>query len=250
MFELTINPPFHSRRYGRCLDINLLGPQKLCSFDCPYCNLGPSVQRLNLIKKGELQLPTKAEVLDQFRIKTLEYRGTFDHVILSGNGEPTLHPEFAEIVTDLALIKRELEIKGKFLLLSNGAHFENKNIVTAANLFDERVIKLDAGNDRTLKKVNQPLVRANVNKIYTNMRKLKDVIIQSFFVTGSADNTSNEAIEDWMEVIGIIKPKLVQICTINQTPALSSVLPASEDTLYTIASKLKRRIQIESNVFL
>jgi wyosine [tRNA(Phe)-imidazoG37] synthetase (radical SAM superfamily) len=245
--------PISSRRFGASLGINILGTEKVCSFDCPYCDLGRSQVRLNQIKRNEIVLPSVEDLDQKIRLGLREVlnKGTpFTTITISGNGEPTLHPHFPEVVAMLLKMRDEMANGIPIQILSNGAHLDSKRVVQALNSLDQRVMKLDAGNDRAFKSINLPLVRTNITKVYSNYRKLSDIILQSFFVTGSTDNTKAEDIEDWMEIVGIIQPKLVQICTINRPPSDATVRAVDEDTLYTIASKLKRRTQIESAVFI
>ena len=101
-----------------------------------------------------------------------------------------------------------------------------------------------------MQKVNEPLIRTNVAKFIAGFRKLTDFSIQSMFVRGPLDNTQNDAVDDWIEVVGMIKPKSVQICTLTR-PSLTDPLIQSvdEDTLYSIAFKLKKRTTLEASVF-
>lgn len=250
--DSIIYGPVTSRRFQSSLGINVLGPQKLCSFDCPYCDLGVSVLRLNQIKKGEVQLPTVLQIEEQLReaLKLLKAKNqSIQTITFSGNGEPSLHPDFADIVSAVMKMKNEMSLDVKVVVLSNGAHLDSKRNIAAFNELDERVVKIDAGSDRLFKAINAPLVRSDLTKIYSNLRKLTDVTVQSFFVKGAVDNTKAEDIDDWIEVLGIIQPKMVQICGITRPPLNSQIQAVDEDTLYTIASKLKRRTQLENAVF-
>jgi wyosine [tRNA(Phe)-imidazoG37] synthetase (radical SAM superfamily) len=134
-------------------------------------------------------------------------------------------------------------------ILTNGANLDTRKIVDAMNKLDERMVKVDAGNERVFKRLNSPLVRVSITKVISCIHSLKDVIIQSFFVQGAVDNTQAADIEDWIEVIGLIKPKAVHIHGMNRMPASRGLKAADEDTLYMIASKLERRTHIRSLVF-
>ncbi len=135
-------------------------------------------------------------------------------------------------------------------MLSNGAHLDSKKVVNGMNLADERVIKIDAGNDTLMAKVNDPLIRINMAKFLSGIRKLKDVTVQSLFFTGEVDNSGSEALEDWIEVIGMIKPQVVQLTTITRpTPIMPGLKALDEDALYSIAFKLKKRTMLEAAVF-
>ena len=243
--------PLISRRLGTSLGVNLLGQQKICSFDCPYCELGSTTIRMNQLKADGF-FPTVQAIDIALRAKlreVLEKNQTLDYITLSGNGEPTLHPDFLECFQAVLTARADICPTVKVTVLSNGAHCDNKRVVQGLNLLDERMIKLDAGNEHTFKRINQPLIRGNLSKITSGASKLNDLIVQSLFIQGEYDNTSLADIEEWMEVIGIVRPKTVHVYTINRIPAMSGIKAASEDTLYTIASRLKRKLQIDCAVF-
>lgn len=243
--------PLESRRLGHSLGVNFLGAKKICSFDCPYCELGTTQIRMNQLKQ-DLDFPKREEIDTQVRTKLralIESGQVLNAITIAGNGEPTLHPEFMECVQVVLAARSELMPGVKIVVLTNGAHCDNKRVVHGLNLVDERMVKIDAGNDNTFKRINKPLVRANLSKITSGSRKLKDVIVQSLFVQGAADNTSLEDVEEWLEIVGIVQPRAVHIYTIERIPALPGLKKADEDTLYTIASRLKRKLQVECLVF-
>ena len=244
--------PEQSRRLGTSLGVNLLGSgPKVCSFDCPYCNLGTTQLRLNKLKT-ETIFPSLEEIdaaLTQGFRKAHESTTKIDTITISGNGEPTLHPFFVDVV-DMIIRKRNEILTGTPIkVLTNGANIDSRRISESLNKLEERMVKFDAGNERVFKTINSPLVRASVSKILAGVKPLKDVIVQSFFVQGSVDNTLSADLEDWMEVIGLIRPKFVHIHGMNRVPAASGLKACDEDTLYTIASRLERRTQIRSLVF-
>ena len=240
--------PVKSLRYGTTLGINLLGSTKVCSYNCVYCHLGPTQLTMNKMRK-EYEFPS----LDQIRTAFREYiqkSVTSDAIVVSGNGEPTLHSEFEEVMKLLVELRQEHLPGVKIVVLSNGAHLDSKKILSGLNMADERVIKVDAGNDIILQKVNAPLIRINMAKFLSGFRKLKDCTVQSLFFTGEIDNTGNDMIDEWIEVLGMIKPKAVQICTLSRPSGVHTGLKAAEeDTLYGIAFKLKKRTTLEAAVF-
>ena len=133
--------------------------------------------------------------------------------------------------------------------MSNGAHFDTRKTLVALEKADEVTVKVDAGNEEIFKSINSPLVRSNITKVISGTRKLKNFSAQAIFVQGSIDNTTNAAIEEWMEVIGMMAPQKVYIYGLKRVPPIAGLKAADEDTLYTIASKLKRRTSIEALVF-
>lgn len=238
--------PFESSRFGHSMGINLLGAQKVCSYNCIYCDLGPSILTMNKIRKS-YEFPT----LDQVQVSFREYirkSVPIETILVSGKGEPTLHPDFDDAIKLILELRDEHLPKRKVIVLSNAAHLDGKKVVTGMNLADERVIKIDAGNDAFLQKVNDPLIRLNMAKFLSGIPKLKDCIVQAMFFNGDVSNISAEHVEDWIEVLGMVKPKHVQICTITR-PAGASLKAVEEDDLYSIAFKLKKRTGLEATVF-
>ena len=247
MIELAYGP-VQSLRYGLTLGVNVLGREKVCSFDCGYCDLGLSKMTLQYARK-EYQFPNVDMIVSSVRKAVSELKSEVTALVVSGNGEPTLHPDFDEIIKALLPLRHEILLGRPLIVFTNGAHLDVKKVVAGLNEADERVVKLDAGNDATLKMVNSPLVRTSVEKIMDGIKKLKDFHIQSMFVKGEVDNTTPERIDEWIEVMGILKPKSVQLMTLTRPPAMQNFLAVEEDTLYSIAHKLKKRTQLEANVY-
>ncbi len=244
--------PVQSRRFGFALGVNLLGEgKKACSFDCAYCDLGRTEVRLNKLK-SEISFPTFEDLtrqLDEGFSKARVGTEKIKTILISGNGEPTLHPMFSEIVDLLLKMRATYLPDTEIVLVTNGAHFDSRKVYEAANKLDQRVLKIDVGNEKSFKALNSPLSRSNLSSVIRHARHLKDFIVQAMFVHGSLDNTTNTDLDDWIEVLGLIRPKLVHIQTISRVPATSGLKALDEDSLYTIASKLERRTQIKSLVF-
>lgn len=243
-------PPLTSP-LGRIVDVNILGTKaKLCSFDCAYCDLGATEVRLNKLK-DEGVLPSVDDVIEAARadFKRIHTVGPMiDTITISGNGEATLHPEFPEIVKALVELRNEWLPGKPIALFTNGALLEQRRICDAANLLDQRFVKLDAGNERVFKTMNTPLSRVTLQKVLGGIRRLKDVSIQAMFAQGAIDNTQSSDIEDWIEVIALLQPKTVWIQGVSRAPQYSAVKHCDEDTLYTIASKLERRTALKAIV--
>jgi len=240
--------PVKSKRYGSTLGINLLGAEKVCSYNCIYCSLGPTVLTMNKARKDYV-FPTLEQISKAFK-SYISKSVPMEAIVVSGNGEPTLYPDFDEAMKLIVELRQEHLPQVKIIVLSNGAHLDNKKVVNGLNLANERVIKVDAGNDNLMMKVNDPLIRINMAKFLSGIRKLNDTVVQSLFFTGDIDNTQADLLDEWIEVIGMIKPKAIQLCTITRpTPVMPGLKPLDEDMLYSIAFKLKKRTNLEATVF-
>lgn len=243
--------PIDSRRFGKVIGINILGTEnKVCSFDCGYCDLGSTQMRLNRLKR-DVKFPTPEEVTEALNstFRDIHENGpAINAISIAGNGEPTLHPDFPEVI-DAILAARDRWLPGKPVqILTNGANLDTRKISEALNKLDERIVKIDAGNEKTFKAVNAPLSRTTLARVLAGLRNLKDVVVQSLFIQGIVDNTKPSDIDDWIEVIAIVKPKMVHIHGMSRQPAIPGFLRCDEDTLYTIASRLERKTQIKSIV--
>jgi wyosine [tRNA(Phe)-imidazoG37] synthetase (radical SAM superfamily) len=240
--------PIVSRRLGKSLGVNTLGPIKICSFDCRYCDRGPTEMTMNKVRK-DFVFPSVADIVEAVREGMRGDHEMPDAITFSGNGEPTLHPEFDVLVAEIKKARDEMAPNAKLVAITNGAHLDSKKVITALNMLDTRIVKLDAGNDKMMKLLNAPLVRRNLAQLLTGMKKLNNVVLDAMFVKGSVDNTGNADVDEWIEIVGMIKPAGVQLFTISRPPMDPKILAVDEDTLYSIAFKLKKRTQLEAQVF-
>ena len=141
LFESLVFGPIRSRRLGKSLGINLM-PEigKICSFDCIYCECG-----WNPEKKHISRLPQKDVFEKILEEKLKELQGTCDEpdsITFSGNGEPTLHPDFAEII-EITIRLRDLYIPNAVIsVLTNGSMLHKKEIFDAISKVDNNIIKL------------------------------------------------------------------------------------------------------------
>lgn len=241
--------PIESPRFGRSIGINLLGTKaKLCNFDCVYCDLGATETRLNKLKESGL-LPTVDEALKAIEVafREIHERGPMVHAItISGNGEPTLHPDLLDIANGLVKL-RDLWLPEKPIsLLTNGASLETRKVHEAVNKFDQRIVKIDAGNEKMFKLMNTPLSRVTLQKVINGVRLLKDVTIQAMFTQGTVDNTGFADIEDWIEVMALLKPKAVHIQGLSRKAHTTGLIRCDEDTLHSIGSRLERRTGLKA----
>jgi wyosine [tRNA(Phe)-imidazoG37] synthetase (radical SAM superfamily) len=241
--------PIDSKRYGRTQGINFLGAQKICSFDCVYCHLGPTQINMVQVKKN-YDFPSPADLRAAMALHFQTAAPIVDAWVISGNGEPTLHPQFDLMIQEVTAARDTFAPGTSIHLLTNGAHLDQRKVLQGLGQVDEVVVKFDAGSNRVFQEVNAPKVRLALEKMIANTQRLKAFTVQSLFMQGQVNNTSNDCVDEWIEVIGMIKPKSVQICTLSRPSKVNLHLQAaSEDTLDAIAYKLKKRTGLEAQVF-
>ncbi len=246
IFPSPIFGPIHSRRLGVSLGINLLPPDgKLCSFDCIYCECG-----YNADFKAKQPLPTREEVKNalESRLKDMQENGPKPDVFtFAGNGEPTLHPHFPEIINDTIELRDKYFPDAKVSVLSNSTLIFKEKVRDALMLVDNNILKLDTINMDYIKEVDRPMGKYDVNRIIDNMKKFDGhIIIQTMFMKGlspngvNVDNTSDQYVLPWLEVVKNINPEQVMIYTIDRETPDQRLLKATPEELDRIASLIKK----------
>jgi wyosine [tRNA(Phe)-imidazoG37] synthetase (radical SAM superfamily) len=254
LFDQTIFGPVISRRLGISLGINLLpNDSKLCSFDCIYCECGWNPE------KGSIKavLPSRKEVESRLRkkLEVMRSEGNLPDVItFAGNGEPTLHPDFAGIIDDTMQIKNELCPEARIAVLSNSTMLHKPKVVEALKKVDDNILKLDSGITETIFILDQPVGRFDLQKVVNNL-KLFDgkLIIQTMFIRGSfngttIDNTTEPELEAWIALLLQIRPKSVMIYTIARDTPANDLRKVSTEELETIAVRVRNVTGLEVQV--
>lgn len=237
LFDEIIFGPVKSRRLGVSLGINLLPTKrKICNFNCIYCECGWTKD----IEKAVSRLPSREEVYNALEWKLTEMKQNNklpDVITYAGNGEPTLHSQFAEIIDDSIVLRNKYFPAAKIAVLSNATTITNPRVKTALLKVDMNILKLDSAFDSTIKTHNQPRVKINAEELINNLAGFGGkVIIQTLFLRGiykgtAVDNTTAVEINAWTEAIEKIKPMEVMIYTISRdTPegASLSKVPVAE----------------------
>ncbi|MCX7044497.1 MAG: hypothetical protein NTX50_03285 [Candidatus Sumerlaeota bacterium] len=186
-----------------------------------------------------------SEVLERFQAEGRE----LDAITLAGNGEPTLHPQFAEIMRGLAQTRDRWAARARLVALSNATTLGETRIREALMIADERILKLDAANDELLQKINAPLILITVERLIEHIRLLPACITQTMFIRGKVDNTTDEHVEQWIEAIGRIRPAGAQVYSIDRVPADPEVLAVAPEKLQEIASQLMQYAGVPAWVY-
>lgn len=242
LFDSIIFGPVRSRRLGVSLGINLLPTNsKVCSFDCIYCECGWTKSMIS----GSL--PTREQVrwaLDK-KLSEMQYMGEkLDVITFAGNGEPTLHPDFAGIIDDTIDIRGRFFPDARIAVLSNSTMLNRHEVIAALRRVDQNILKLDSAFDRTIQLLNQPLMKFDVKTLVERLKEFDgNLIIQTLFVRGIikdqvVDNTTVDEVEAWLKLLLEIKPKEVMVYTIARDTPAYDLTKVSVDELNSIASRV------------
>ena len=243
LFPSPIFGPVHSRRLGISLGINLLPADgKICSFDCIYCECG-----LNGSHRPHLKMPSRALVRSELEAKLAEMAAAGqkpDAITFAGNGEPTGHPEFAQIVDDVIQLRDRFAPKAKISVLTNAFHILKPEVFAALQRVDNPLLKLDTVNLEYIEFVNRPQSRYDLERLVEKMKEFNgDCMIQTMFMKGewegrSVDNTGDEYVGPWLDALREIGPRLVTIYTLDRETPGKNLLKAPRERLDEIAARV------------
>lgn len=250
LHEGVVYGPLASRRLGTSLGINLLPPQrKICTFNCLYCQYGWTAPPAAQV---DARWPSVAEVVDAVRgalARARESGTAIDRLTLAGHGEPTLHPEFGEVVESLRAL-RDREAPGlRTAILSNATTLDRAGVREALLALDERFLKLDGGDAAMLRHMNAAAV--DVERLLGHLATLRPIVVQTMLVQdreGVIDNTTPAALASYLLAIRRVAPAAVHLYTLARTPALARLVAAPADALRQYAEGVKA-LGIDAHVF-
>ncbi len=245
LFNEIVFGPVKSRRLGVSLGINLLPVDgKLCSFDCIYCECGYNSQG-----KGKGKIPSREEVKSALKdkLEQMKARGEAPDVItFAGNGEPTIHPQFAGIIDDTIELRDAYFPQAKVSVLSNSTMIDRKDVFDALNKVDNNILKLDSTDMDFICRVDRPQSKSfNIDDLIKNLKKFNgNLIIQTMFVRGEyegkiIDNTHSDQIEAWLDALREINPGSVMIYTIERDTPTKGLEKVPLEELNRIAEKVR-----------
>lgn len=244
LFDRVIFGPVHSRRLGLSLGVNLLPTDnKLCNFDCIYCECGWG-------KHGfKPRFNTREEVRTLLRAKLREMAaaGTPPDVItFAGNGEPTMHPQFEEIISDTIAVRDELCPSAKVSVLSNATMIGRDNVRRALLKVDNNILKLDSAFDATARLINNPQSPVySVRRVVDQMKGFDGhLTVQTMFLRGEfdrqrVDNTTEEEVAAWLRLIGEIGPRQVMVYSLDRDTPCQTLEKVPREELQAIAARVE-----------
>lgn len=244
LLDSIVYGPVHSRRLGSSLGVNLLPPRlKVCTFNCAYCQYGwtRTVSDDQVPNSGTWPVPwTVYSAVYRQLERMRRSQEPLDRITLAGHGEPTLHPEFEEVVDRLCALRDHWAPGVPIAVLSNSTTAAWPAVRRALGRLDERYMKLDAGSEDLVRRINgslRPFVR-----IVDALHDLPDITIQAMFVrdgTGRLDNTTDRAVTDWLSALVRIHPTRVHVYTIDRDPAWPYLRRVSSRQLSEIVERVQ-----------
>lgn len=246
--------PIHSRRLGSSLGINLLPTDvKICTFNCLYCECGWTLEK-SLDEKYFYPLQTVLDAIEQ-KLKICSQEGTLvDSITFSGNGEPTLHPDFPAIIDRLLQLRDLYYPKAVITCLSNSTKLGDLAVRNALMKIENPILKLDAVDEDLFQVVSGPTIELHASEVIGWLSEMKNqFILQTLFFKGETekgafDNGSGEALERWLETVEKIQPKMVMIYSLDRETPAQKLFQYSKEELAAIAERV-RALNIEAKIY-
>lgn len=245
LFHSTIFGPIRSRRLGVSLGVNLSpNDGKVCSFDCVYCEAGYNSQGV-----GTTGLPKREDVSRELEAKLLAMKQAgeqLDVITFSGNGEPTLHPHFGEIIDDTIALRDKYFPLVKISVLSNSTRLGNEKVVAALRKVDNNILKLDSAITSTMRLIDQPTSPSFTSEGVVNelVQFSGQCVVQTMFLRGfhdgkKIDNTTTQEVEALIEAYKRISPRQVMIYSIDRKTPEQQLEKVTREELEVIAAKIR-----------
>ena len=168
-----------------------------------------------------------------------------DVITFSGNGEPTMHPDFGGIIDDTIALRDKYFPAVKISVLSNSTRLHRPDVVEALKRVDNNILKLDSAFDRTAALLDRPVdSRYSVEDVIESLREFEgQAIVQTMITRGShdgksVDNSTDEEVDALIEAYRRIKPREVMIYTIDRPTPERSLQHVSREELDRIAERI------------
>lgn len=243
LFHEIAYGPIHSRRLGTSLGMEIMPLEhKLCTFDCVYCECGWNQSIVHPI------LPTRDEIKTalESKLSAMAVKGdALDVITFSGNGEPTLHPDFLPIIQDTCALRDRYYPQAKVSVLSNSTQLGRAEIREALRLCDNRILKLDAGTNTMLRRIDKPVNKQlTIDTIVEWLAQWKgDFTLQTCFLRGEhggqvIDNTTSKELEAWYAIVRQLRPKQIMIYVIDRQTPEERLEKISRERMEQIAAPL------------
>jgi wyosine [tRNA(Phe)-imidazoG37] synthetase (radical SAM superfamily) len=245
LWEKIAFGPIQSRRLGSSLGINISPvTAKICSFNCIYCECGWTLEKS---MDPHLFLPAE-EICAAIEAKLCHCKETdtqIDSITFSGNGEPTLHPNFDQIIDNLIVLRDKYYPKTAITCLSNATQLANEKVLAALQKIENPILKLDAVTEPLFQLINKPTVSISIEKIIKQLQQLNgDFILQSLFFKGKIDeqffdNAAEPHLSLWIDVVKQLQPRKVMLYSLDRGTPAQGLEKIPFEELEKIAQRIK-----------
>ena len=173
----------------------------------------------------------------------------FDFLTFSGNGEPTLYPNFPELVAQVVRIRDRYRPRVRIALLSNSSGLLYEEVRGIISKIDMPVFKLDAGSKQKFKELNRPARGIDFAEIVDLLASMPDIYIQTVLVQGTPANVSKEDIGLYFQQLSRIQPREAHIYSIDRPVPNAQISLVPSDRLEQIALQGQKETGVKIRAF-
>ena len=237
--EDTVFGPIHSRRLGNSLGINLLPTKgKICNFDCIYCECG-----WNRDGRGDTCIPVSADLRAALEDKLSSCAAAgigIDSITFSGDGEPTINPDFPEMVDITLALRDRYYPKAVVSVLSNATMVHRDDVFEALRKVDNPILKIDAPTTELARVINRPAPGYRVEDVVEALKRFEgDFVLQTMFLRCEGfDSSSPEVLQGWMDIVRTLRPREVMVYTIDRETPQKDLVRFTPEEMRTLVEPL------------
>jgi len=241
--------PVASRRLGRSLGLNISPPGgKLCTFDCVYCHYGRRAPVAPAALEAACGFPSPDDVAVALA-GALRETPPPAYITFSGNGEPTLHPAFGDVVAAVRGARDRLAPGARLAVLSNASTLSDAGVRDVLSRLDTVILKLDAGTAAVWEAINAPASAVRFEDVVAALAAFDGYTLQSCFVDGVGSNAGEDALEAYVAVVARLRPRRVQLYTTDRPVGTAGVRKVAAEKLAEIARRLRDEVGVAADVF-
>jgi len=254
-----VYPVLSRRAGGISVGVNL-NPNKICNFDCIYCQVDRSIQgetrfveteRLLEELEQTLRLASSGKIYDTEKFRDVpRHLRRLNDIAFSGDGEPTTHKNFDDIISDCAGTKRRLASADvKMVLITNASMFHRPHVRRGLEILDDNNgeiwAKLEAGTEAYFKLVNRtPISFEQILDNISHAACVRPLVIQSLFMRIHGEPPPQDELKAYCERLNGITAiggtlKQVQVYTVARLPAEGFATPLNDGELEAIAELVR-----------
>ncbi|MBQ5831052.1 MAG: radical SAM protein, partial [Alistipes sp.] len=166
-------------------------------------------------------------------------------ITFAGNGEPTMHPDFEQIIDDTLALRDKLCPSAKVLVLSNATQIHREDVRRALLKIDNNILKLDSAFDSSVQLINKPQGAYTVERTVELLKLFEgQFILQTMFLRGEyegqrVDNTTEEQVAAWLKIVEQIAPRQVMIYSLDRDTPCPTLEKVGREELCRIAERVE-----------
>lgn len=264
-----VYPVLSRRSGGISLGVNL-NPDKVCNFDCIYCQVDRTTESDTRFVELPRMLDELAHFLKLVTSGELYETEKFSHtpprlrrlndIAFSGDGEPTTHRNFDEVIAAAAELKQRHQLSEvKLVLITNASMFHRPHVLRGLEILDQNNgeiwAKLEAGTEAYFKLIDRtPISLRQIVDNITSAARVRPLVVQSLFMRVAGEPPTAAEFDAYCDRLNEITAAggqlaYIQIYTVARKPTESYVTPLTDAEVDRLVARVRERTGIQARAF-